>query len=110
MNRPQNATPIQHTIAVYQVVQMLQAIDGEDARAAVLRRALGAAAEAVEAHITGYRFEQALPLVRAARGSGGPGRAAGGSSLKREARAARVPYQRLQGPPRRVFTYRVTGA
>lgn len=29
---------------------------------------------------------------------------------KREARAARVPYQRLQGPPRRVFTYRVTGA
>lgn len=39
MNRPQNATPIQHTIAVYQVVQMLLAVQGEDARAAVLRRA-----------------------------------------------------------------------
>jgi predicted transcriptional regulator len=29
---------------------------------------------------------------------------------KQEARKARVPYQRLQGPPRRVFRYRVTGA
>jgi predicted transcriptional regulator len=29
---------------------------------------------------------------------------------KQEARAARVPYQRMQGPPRRVFRYRVTGA
>jgi AraC-like DNA-binding protein len=31
--------PIQHTIAFYQVVQMLLAVEGEDARAAVLRRA-----------------------------------------------------------------------
>jgi predicted transcriptional regulator len=29
---------------------------------------------------------------------------------KQEARKARVPYQRMQGPPRRVFRYRVTGA
>ena len=39
MTRPPNAPPIQHTIAVYQVVQMLLAVEGDDARAAVLRRA-----------------------------------------------------------------------
>jgi hypothetical protein len=43
MTRIPNATStkhsIQHTIAVYQVVQMLLAVEGDDARAAVLRRA-----------------------------------------------------------------------
>ena len=43
MTRFPNATSskhsIQHTIAVYQVVQMLLAVEGDDARAAVLRRA-----------------------------------------------------------------------
>jgi AraC-like DNA-binding protein len=39
MTRPPNTPPIQHTIAAYQVVQMLLASDGEEARASVLRRA-----------------------------------------------------------------------
>ena len=39
MTSTSNAPPIQHTIAVYQAVQMLLAIDDEDARSVVLRRA-----------------------------------------------------------------------
>mgnify|MGYP000013335441 CR=1 FL=1 len=67
MNRSQAATPIQHTIAVYQVVQMLQAIDGEDARAAVLRRAgiLPALLESKLARVTQTQFARLMTaLVR----------------------------------------------
>ena len=39
MSRHQKPPQIQHTIAIYQVVQMLQAIEGESDRAVVLRRA-----------------------------------------------------------------------
>ena len=71
MNRSQNATPIQqsiqHTIAVYQVLQMLLAVEGEDARAAVLRRAgiLPALLESPLARVTQTQFARLMTaLVR----------------------------------------------
>ena len=71
MNRPPNATPtqhsIQHTIAAYQVVQMLMAIEDEDQRAAVLRRAgiLPALLESKLARVTQTQFARLMTaLVR----------------------------------------------
>ena len=67
MNRSQNATSIQHTIAVYQVVQMLLAIEDEDQRAAVLRRAgiLPALLESRLARVTQTQFARLMTaLVR----------------------------------------------
>lgn len=67
MTRTQNVPPIQHTIAVYQVVQMLLAIDSEDARAAVLRRAgiSSALLESSLARVTQIQFARLMTaLVR----------------------------------------------
>ena len=58
---------IQHTIAVYQVVQMLMAIEDEDQRAAVLRRAgiLPALLESKLARVTQTQFARLMTaLVR----------------------------------------------